>query len=163
MPHSQHTRRGFLFTLVSSSCLITAGCGTLMYPERQGQGRHGPLDWKVVLLDGIGLLLFFIPGVIAFGVDWYNGTLFLPSGYGSTGKASPKLTRIQIPQQDRNIRGLERILSEHLGRDIRLEDEDCVTMPVDNLDQCDSIVSDLASNQFQASEQEFIVRCQSPD
>ena len=46
------------------------GCGTILYPERKGQ-NSGRIDTGVVLLDGIGLLLFVIPGVIAFAFDFY--------------------------------------------------------------------------------------------
>src|SRR5271154_6600752 len=53
------------------------GCGTLMYPERRGQ-RGGSLDVGVTVLDAIGLLFFIIPGVIAFCVDFGNGTIYLP-------------------------------------------------------------------------------------
>lgn len=78
------SRRTFLRCLlpVASAGLLLpplAGCGSIMFPERIGQPRIGPLDWKVVALDGLGLLLFFVPGVIAFAVDFYNGTIFLPS------------------------------------------------------------------------------------
>ena len=40
-----------------------AGCGTILYPERKGQ-KSGRIDAGVAVLDGIGLLLFIIPGVI---------------------------------------------------------------------------------------------------
>ena len=53
------------------------GCGTLMYPERRGQ-RGGSMDAGVAILDGIGLLFGIIPGVIAFAVDFSNGTIYLP-------------------------------------------------------------------------------------
>lgn len=74
MPISRRT-----FCLSGASLLATAasGCGTILYPERKGQPA-GRLDWQVVALDTIGLLLFFIPGVIAFAVDFNNGTIYLP-------------------------------------------------------------------------------------
>lgn len=143
--------------------MTSVGCGTLLYPERQGQARNGPLDWKVVALNTIGLLVFFIPGVIAFGVDWYNGTLFLPAGYGKSGSTKSGLTKIKIPENERNIAGLERFLAKHLGREIRLEGDECITMQVENMHECNSIVTELASTQFRATEEEFVVRCQSPE
>ena len=60
-----------------------AGCGTIMYPERRGQ-RGDRLDAGIVILDGIGLLFFLIPGIIAYAVDFSNGTIYLPDrGHGS--------------------------------------------------------------------------------
>src|SRR5580698_7330540 len=54
------------------------GCGTLLYPERRGQVA-GRLDAGVVILDAVGLLFFIIPGVIAFAVDFSNGSIYLPA------------------------------------------------------------------------------------
>jgi len=34
----------------------------------------------VVALDAIGLLFFFVPGVIAFAVDFVTGAIYLPGG-----------------------------------------------------------------------------------
>lgn len=58
-------------------------CGTILYPERKGQ-TSGRLDVGVVLLNSVGLLLYFIPGVIAFAVDFSNGTIYLPGGSATT-------------------------------------------------------------------------------
>lgn len=54
-----------------------SACGTILYPERKGQ-IDGEIDSTVLILDGIGLLLFLVPGVIAFAVDFSNGTIYLP-------------------------------------------------------------------------------------
>lgn len=65
----------------SAAVLATAlsGCGTLLYPERKGQSG-GRIDPSIAILDGLGLLLFLIPGLIAFAVDFSNGTIYLPAG-----------------------------------------------------------------------------------
>lgn len=55
------------------------GCGTLLYPERRGQ-TGGRLDTGVVVLNGLGLLLFLVPGLIAFAVDFSTGAIYLPGG-----------------------------------------------------------------------------------
>lgn len=62
--------------------LQLSGCGTILYPERRNQPA-GKLDTDVVLLDGIGLLIFLIPGVIAFAVDFATGAIYLPAGHRS--------------------------------------------------------------------------------
>ena len=67
-----------------------AGCGTLMYPERKGQ-KGGRLDVGIAALDGIGLLVFVVPGIIAYAVDFYNGTIYLPV----TAQGSPVLQDIK--------------------------------------------------------------------
>lgn len=69
-----------LVTLVTvASTLQLYACGTLMYPERRGQ-RQGEIDIKVAVLDGIGLLFFIVPGVIAYIVDFTTGAIYLPAG-----------------------------------------------------------------------------------
>lgn len=56
-----------------------SGCGSLMFAERNGQDS-GKLDPNVVLLDGIGLLFFILPGVVAYAVDFATGAIYLPPG-----------------------------------------------------------------------------------
>lgn len=68
-----------LTTFSSIALLVTAltACGTIIHPERKGQ-VSGRIDPAIAVLDGIGLLLYFVPGVIAFAVDFSNGTIYLP-------------------------------------------------------------------------------------
>src|ERR1039458_9448690 len=70
-----NTLRIFICTVLIVQLM---GCGTIVYPERKGQ-KSGKMDAGVAILDGIGVLFFIIPGVIAFAVDFYNGTIYLPS------------------------------------------------------------------------------------
>jgi len=71
-----HLARGIAAALLITQ--ITA-CGTLLYPERRGQ-TNGQIDVGVAALDAIGLLFFFVPGVVAFGVDFVTGAIYLPGG-----------------------------------------------------------------------------------
>ncbi|MEH6685907.1 MAG: polyribonucleotide nucleotidyltransferase [Halopseudomonas sabulinigri] len=52
-------------------------CGTVFYPERRGQ-ITGEIDSGVAILNGIGLLFYILPGVIAFAVDFATGAIYLP-------------------------------------------------------------------------------------
>ncbi len=65
-------------TLLSAT-LVTqlAACGTIFYPERRGQ-MTGEIDPGVAVLNGIGLLLYVVPGVVAFAVDFATGAIYLP-------------------------------------------------------------------------------------
>ena len=72
---------------VAASCLLTlllnlTACGYFLYPERKGQ-TGGRVDPVVVILDGAGLLFGILPGVVAFAVDFTNGTIYLPAGGSS--------------------------------------------------------------------------------
>jgi len=70
-------RKRWAVALAAAFVVQVSGCGTLLYPERKGQSG-GKVDAQVAILDGIGLLFFIIPGVIAFIVDFDNGTIYLP-------------------------------------------------------------------------------------
>jgi hypothetical protein len=60
--------------------LPAGGCGTLIFPERQNAEHSGKLDPNILILDGVGLLFFILPGLVAFGVDFVTGAIYLPEG-----------------------------------------------------------------------------------
>lgn len=69
---------------VAASCLLVlmmnlTACGYFLYPERKGQSG-GRVDPVVVILDGAALLFGILPGIVAFAVDFTNGTIYLPAG-----------------------------------------------------------------------------------
>ncbi len=88
------------------------GCGILLYPERRGQ-TSGRYDADVVLLDAAGLLLFIVPGVIAFAVDILTGAIYLPPGEES--KVIQRLgqvERIEIDPVDPDPESVSRVVEE---------------------------------------------------
>ena len=58
--------------------LPSAGCWTLMFSQRQHQPHSNRLDANVLILDGLGLLFFVVPGLVAFGIDFYTEAIYLP-------------------------------------------------------------------------------------
>jgi hypothetical protein len=73
-------------------------CGTILYPERRGQ-TEGKIDVGVALLDGLGLLLFVVPGVVAFVVDFSTGAIYLPPG--SARLDYDKIQNMEVTKIDR--------------------------------------------------------------
>ena len=69
-----------LTTLVLGALLFlpTTGCGTLMFKERQHAENSGRIDPNVAILDGIGLLFWIVPGLVAYAVDFYTEAIYLP-------------------------------------------------------------------------------------
>jgi len=57
--------------------LSTASCGTLMFSHRHGQDK-GRFDPNVIIMDGIGLFFFIVPGLVAYAVDLSSGAIYLP-------------------------------------------------------------------------------------
>src|SRR5580700_12189684 len=74
----RQSKRPLALVLVAAFSLQAASCGTIIHPERWGQPRTGPLDPSIVVLDGLGVLLFVIPGIVAFVVDFSTGAIYLP-------------------------------------------------------------------------------------
>jgi len=101
-----------------SATLLAAsltGCGTLLYPERKGQGS-GRLDPSIVMLDGIGLLLFLVPGIIAFAVDFGNDTIYLP---GSRADASDVIEETRVAELTKPE--IDRIWQKNYGENAPFE------------------------------------------
>ncbi|WP_372738861.1 polyribonucleotide nucleotidyltransferase [Neptunomonas sp.] len=123
-------------------CFITsiAGCGTIIHPERKGQ-ISGRLDSSIVLLDAIGLLFFFVPGVIAFAVDFSNGTIYLPGGR----RASLSLEELDAISSNGKIdrQALDSIVQKQAGSSILLNGKDLQAIHLSSIDQ---LPRDLVAN-----------------
>jgi len=98
------------------------GCGTLMYPERRGQ-RGGHLDVGVTVLDAIGLLFFIIPGVIAFAVDFSNGTIYLPEHRVMTSMNIKDYRQVKFDPKHTSMASLERIIKDQTGCVVKLDQD----------------------------------------
>ncbi|WP_068830445.1 polyribonucleotide nucleotidyltransferase [Pseudomonas sp. BMS12] len=94
-------------------------CGTILYPERRGQ-IDGKVDIAVVGMDAIGILFFVIPGLIAFGIDFATGAIYLPDGKYSL---APEVLQEAIGADGQIDQArLKAILHRELGRDLPLDD-----------------------------------------
>ena len=143
-------RRKFLFQLGSCTAVASSGCGTLLQSERIGRPHSNEIDWKIAALDGLGLMLFFVPGAVAFAVDFYNGSIYLPlqsspttaqhksdgeplqtAKNATTGLAgnvdgahpddpAPQLQRVTFPSKRLTPEQLEAVVSEQMGQPIPL-------------------------------------------
>ena len=121
-------RRNALFTRGTSLLIalaVTLGatsCGTILYPERRGQ-TAGKIDAGVAVLDGIGLLFFIVPGVIAFAVDFATGAIYLPSSSSLLDLHPSDLQDAQIIQsQPRSLtrHEIEALVEKETGHEIDL-------------------------------------------
>ena len=108
------------------------GCGTLMYPERRGQ-RGGRIDAGVAVLDGIGLLFFIIPGIIAYAVDFSNGTIYLPGT--NTGSLDIKdIKQVKFDPKHYNAATIEKIIKRETGYAIKLSRNNIQVYKLKSLD-----------------------------
>ncbi|MBB2493620.1 polyribonucleotide nucleotidyltransferase [Aquipseudomonas ullengensis] len=96
-----------------------AACGTLFYPDRRGQ-IDGKIDPAVAAMDAIGILFFVIPGLIAFGIDFATGAIYLPDGKYAV---APAALQDAIGADGRvDAAKLKAIISRETGRDLPLDD-----------------------------------------
>lgn len=120
-------------TLLAVVCQ-SLGCGTLLHPERRGQ-PPGRIDPAVAILDGVGLLLFFIPGVIAFAVDFATGAIYLPPDhYGKADNSSfdpSKCDVIHVAPSELTQEKLETLVAERTGHSVKLSPGSYDVRPLD--------------------------------
>ncbi|RGP56349.1 polyribonucleotide nucleotidyltransferase [Pseudomonas abyssi] len=113
------TRLKPLAAIVLCGSLITqlSACGSIFYPERRGQ-ISSQIDPGVAILNGIGLLIYIIPGLIAFGVDFATGAIYLPNGKYSVAPETLQQAVDADGQVDTAM--LQQILKQQLGQDLPL-------------------------------------------
>jgi len=106
--------------LIASLLTQLTACGTLFYPDRRGQ-IEGKIDPVIVALDAVGILFYVIPGLIAFGIDFASGAIYLPGG--STAQVAPETLQQAIGADGKvdNTR-LQAILQSELGQRLPLND-----------------------------------------
>lgn len=106
--------------LIAALLTQLTACGTLFYPDRRGQ-IEGKIDPVIVALDAVGILFYVIPGLIAFGIDFASGAIYLPGG--STAQVSPEKLKEAIGADGKvdNTR-LQAIIESELGQRLPLND-----------------------------------------
>ena len=118
-------RRATSALLAAALIFQLLGCGTILYPERRDQPA-GKLDTGIVILDGIGLFIFLIPGVIAFAVDFMTGAIYLPKG-----EKSRVFGAVQVLHVDSGLRdpaALAELIERETGVEVSLEDARAVAL-----------------------------------
>jgi hypothetical protein len=95
-------------------------CGAIFYPERRGQ-IDGRIDPGIAVLDAVGLLFYIVPGLIALGVDFTTGAIYLP--HGRTAQVAPETLHnaVGVDGKVDNIK-LQAILETELGQRLPLND-----------------------------------------
>jgi hypothetical protein len=89
------------------------GCGTLLYPERHGR-RGGRVDPGVLIMDGVLLFFFVVPGLVAYAIDFYTGAVYV--------SGTKRTAVLFVDPAELTDERLETILSVHAGREVHLDD-----------------------------------------
>lgn len=96
-----------------------AACGTLFYPDRRGQ-IDGRIDPAVAVLNAVGLIFYLLPGLIAFGIDFATGAIYLPDDNYSM--APEKLQEAIGADGVVDLAKLKAIIEAETGRSLPLDD-----------------------------------------
>ncbi|MBE0464477.1 MAG: hypothetical protein ACTIDY_11350 [Halomonadaceae bacterium] len=128
----QSVRRWLAGAVVGASIITLSGCGTMFHPERKGQ-LSGQIDPVIAVANGVGLLFFIVPGVIAYAVDFSNGTIYLP------GNNSASVDVLHL-EDTLNVASLEKLLSDKAGKPVSLKSELVMIEEMDNLEEALAMV-----------------------
>lgn len=105
--------------LVAALFTQLTACGTLLYPERRGQ-IEGRIDPAIAGLNAIGILFFVLPGLIAFGIDFATGAIYLPGGL--TSHVDPhKLQNLVDADGQVDRAKLKALIEQHTGHSLPLD------------------------------------------
>ena len=108
------------FAFLAGILFTCAGCGTLFFSERMGKKLSTRIDRRVFVTNCI-LCLAVVPGIVAFILDYDNGTIYyteaelIPDDFmDRQGSFNMK----QIPCKELDCTGAARELSAALGKEI---------------------------------------------
>lgn len=119
--------------LLVATTIQLSGCGTLLYPERRGQSS-GQIDPAVAILNGVGVIVFIIPGLIAFAIDFATGAIYLPSAKKSkTTTLSDELRIINVNAARLSAQEIDAIVERETGIVQVLSRRDLMTQTLPDL------------------------------
>ena len=118
---SRKARRAGVAATMAITLLGSTACGVILYPERKGQ-VDGRIDPAVAVLDGIGLLFFLVPGVIAFAVDFATGAIYLPGSANNTTLELDDAELVKLKNGELDAATIERKIQEKTGETVSLAD-----------------------------------------
>ncbi len=133
---------GFKSAISLLVCIVfvvqLTACGTIMYPERRGLTRDpAQLDIAVVAMDGVLLLFFILPGVIAYGVDFSTGCIYLPPGriMQNMDELDPtEMQVIRVAPEHLDLATLPGIIAQHTGLSVASRSDETLIFRPDSAD-----------------------------
>ena len=132
-----------------SVALITQlyGCGTIIYPERRNQTTEN-VDVGVALLDGLWLLVFIIPGVVALAVDFTTGAIYLPGG---TKRASTQgeMVVVKVNPAELNEKTIKEIVMKQTGCPV-FDMREARIYPLERSESVEKKLTEIAQSGYQA-------------
>ena len=138
--------RKLMIVLLVCLLLTIWGCGTLLYPERRGQSK-GRIDPAVAVLDGIACLLFLVPGLIAFAVDFATGAIYLPPGRSeleSDKTGQPSLRVVYVDPSSLNEQTILETVRKYTDLDESFSLDQARAYPVEDMEEATEYILSVA-------------------
>lgn len=132
-----------------------SGCGTLLYPERRGQ-KAGSIDVGVALLDGLGLLFFLVPGIIAFAVDFSTGAIYLPPTRSADINKSMRV--IKFDPKKISAQQIEKIVRSQTGQKVSLTQAEIKIKKLESMDEAKQQFAAVLPDIYQAQDTRISMR-----
>ncbi len=60
---------------IALACMVSVGCGYILYPERRG--NEGTIDGGTLVMDLLWLIPGVVPGVVFLIVDFTSGAIYI--------------------------------------------------------------------------------------
>jgi hypothetical protein len=125
--------RRFLIGLITVvMALQTTSCGLVLHPERQGQ-TSGKIDPGVAILDAAGLIVFIIPGLIAFGVDFMTGCIYLPGSARASDAGVVPLREVYVAPGALSASKIAGTVAAYTGQPVDLAADSVTAVAVPNV------------------------------
>ncbi|HEY5654005.1 MAG TPA: hypothetical protein VIR63_06525 [Pontiella sp.] len=146
-----NTRRSMIGLLSAATASLLTSCGSIIYPDRVNQKHRGHIDPTIMILDGIGCILFIIPGLIAFAVDFSTGAIYFPEGQGHGDRERTifdNMSRHQLPPGKVDQKAIEQAVCRHAGVEVDLSRKDVTCVKLDRLEQVESALFQLCRDKL---------------
>jgi hypothetical protein len=142
------SRRTMLALLSAGPVSLLSSCGTILYPDRVHQRSCGNIDPAVAIMNGVGCLLFLVPGLIAFAVDFYTGAIYFPAGKNHSDKERTIFDETSMythPEGKLTRRDIERVVSDRAGAKVNLSLRSVLCIKLSNISQAGKVYTQLAN------------------
>lgn len=133
-------RRCIALLVTAAMAVQATSCGFLIYPERKGQ-RSGTIDPGVAILDAAGLFVFIVPGLVAFGVDFVTGCIYMPGGRRRAGNDVEPLDRAYLDPKKMNLASIEDAVQRATGKPVDLRSDAVRAVAVADIEELEAAIA----------------------
>lgn len=133
MNQTKILKKIFILFIFASLLVQLSACGWILHPERRGQ-TGGRIDVGIAVLDGVGLLFFLIPGIIAYAVDFSTGCIYLPGGSYSAASGGDEIKVVKVDPAELYNNVIKDIVTREAGLSGRIDLNEAVVCTLNGIE-----------------------------